>query len=232
MKKQIQNRRDFIRLGIAGAAAGLAVPYLSLGKEFLTATCVPTTPDIIGPYYLANAPSNIQLSSSTEPGTPMVISGTVRSENCPTAVPNALIEVWHATDSGIYYTNVNPFTLRGSLYSGTNGEYSFNSVQPGWYLNGAQYRPKHIHYKVSAPGYTTLITQLYFVGDPYIPIDPWASQPSAALRIIPLVNNNGTLEGQFDILLDDISTGVNTPYSDKGVLMQNQPNPFSANTNI
>ena len=162
----------------------------------------------------------------------MIISGTVRSENCPTAVPNALIEVWHATDAGAYYANVNPFTLRGSLYSATNGEYSFNSIQPGWYLNGAQYRPKHIHYKVSAPGYTTLITQLYFTGDPYIPIDPWASQPSAALRIIPLVNNNGTLEGQFDIWLDDVSTGINTPYSAKGVLMQNQPNPFSANTNI
>jgi len=79
MKKQIQNRRDFIRLGIAGAAAGLAVPYLSLGKEFLTATCVPTTPDIIGPYYLANAPSNIQLSSPTEPGTPIVISDSFLS---------------------------------------------------------------------------------------------------------------------------------------------------------
>jgi protocatechuate 3,4-dioxygenase beta subunit len=232
MKKQIHNRRDFIRLGIAGAAAGLAVPYLSLGKEFLTAGCAPTTPDIIGPYYLANAPSNIQLSSPTEPGTLMVISGTVRSENCPVAIPNALIEVWHATDAGTYYANVNPFTLRGSLYSATNGEYSFNSIQPGWYLNGAQYRPKHVHYKVSAPGYSTLITQLYFVGDPYIPTDPWASQPAAALRIIPLVNNNGTLEGQFDIWLDEASTGMNTPYSTKGVLMQNQPNPFSANTNI
>jgi protocatechuate 3,4-dioxygenase beta subunit len=193
---------------------------------------MPTTPDIIGPYYLANAPSNIQLSSGTEPGTPIVIAGTVRSENCPVAIPNALVEVWHATDAGTYYANVNPYTLRGSLNTGTNGEYSFNSIQPGWYLNGATYRPRHIHYKVSAPGYATLITQLYFTGDPYIAGDPWASQPVAALRIIPLLNNNGTLEGQFDIWLDDVSTGVHTPYSEKGVLMQNNPNPFSEITNI
>lgn len=232
MKKQTQNRRDFIRLGIAGAAAGLAIPYLSLGKELFTEVCDPTTPDILGPYYLANAPSNIQLSSPTEPGTPMMISGTVRSENCPAPIPNAMVEVWHATDAGGYYPNVNPYTLRGILYTGTNGEYSFNSIQPGWYLNGSQYRPKHVHYKVSAPGYTTLITQLYFEGDPYIASDPWASQPAAALRIIPLVNNGGTLEGQFDIWLDDVSAGIYTPYSDKGVLMQNQPNPFSASTNI
>jgi protocatechuate 3,4-dioxygenase beta subunit len=232
MKTPMQNRRDFIRLGIVGAAAGLAAPYLSFGKDFMNVGCAPTTPDIIGPYYLANAPSNIQLSSATEPGTAMMLSGTVRSENCPVAIPNALVEVWHATDAGSYYGNVNPFTLRGSLNTATDGSYSFNSIQPGWYLNGSQYRPKHVHYKVSAPGYATLITQLYFSGDPYISIDPWASLPDAALRIIPLVNNNGTLEGQFDIWLDDISAGVNSPYSDKGVLMQNNPNPFSETTNI
>lgn len=232
MKKQTQNRRDFIRLGMIGAAAGIASPYFSMGKNFIPAGCAPTTPDILGPFYLANAPSSLQLSSPTEPGTPIMIAGTVRSENCPVSIPNALVEVWHATDGGSYYTNVNPYTLRGSIYTGTNGEYSFNSIQPGWYLNGAQYRPRHIHYKVSAPGYTTLITQLYFSGDPYIPGDPWASQPSAALRIIPLVNNGGTLEGQFDIWLNDVSTGINTPFNDKGVIMQNHPNPFSTNTNI
>jgi len=232
MKKQIQNRRDFVRLGIIGAAAGWASPYLSLGKIINPAGCTPTTPDILGPFYLANAPSNIQLSSPTEPGTPIIISGIVRSEDCPVAIPNALVEVWHATDAGSYYTNVNPYTLRGRLYTGTGGDYSFNSIQPGWYLNGAQYRPRHIHYRVSAPGYTTLVTQLYFAGDPYIPSDPWASQPAAALRIIPLVNNGGTLEGQFDIWLDDVSTGINSPYNEKGVLMQNHPNPFADSTNI
>lgn len=232
MKKEIQNRRDFIRLGMIGAAAGIAAPYMLMGEKISEPGCAPTTPDILGPYYLANSPSSMQLSSATEPGQPIMISGTVRSENCTVEIPNALVEVWHATDAGSYYTNVNPFTLRGSLYTAINGSYSFNSIQPGWYLNGAQYRPRHIHYKVSAPGYATLTTQLYFSGDPYIAADPWASQPAAALRIIPLVNNSGTLEGQFDIWLDDVSIGINTPYSDKGVLMQNQPNPFSANTNI
>src|SRR5829696_6397830 len=100
MKTPLQNRRDFIRLGITGAVAGLAAPYLSFGKEFLDDGCAPTTPDILGPYYLSNAPSNIQLSSAIEPGTPMILSGTVRSENCPVAIPNALVEVWHATDNG------------------------------------------------------------------------------------------------------------------------------------
>lgn len=231
MKAQNHDRRHFIRLSMLGVASGILAPYLSTGKRFLI-PCPPTTPDIIGPFYLANAPASMQMSGPNEPGTPLFITGTVRSENCPAAIPNALVEVWHATDAGAYYTNVNPFTLRGSLYTATDGSYSFNSIQPGWYLNGAQYRPKHLHYKVSAPGYSTLITQVYFTGDQYIANDPWASLPTAAQRIIPLVNNNGTLEGQFDIWLDDLTTGTISPFNEKGVLMQNYPNPFSAITNI
>ena len=232
MKKQIQNRRDFIRLGMLGTTAGIIAPYLSFGKNFSPPGCLPTSPDILGSYYLANAPSSMQLSSATEPGQPVMISGTVRSENCPVAIPNALVEVWHATDSGAYYTSVNPFTLRGSIYTGINGDYSLTSILPGWYLNGSQYRPRHIHFKVSAPGYATLVTQLYFSGDPYIAADPWASLPEAALRIIPLTNSSGVLEGQFDIWLDDTSIGINSPYSEKGILLQNHPNPFSSETNI
>jgi protocatechuate 3,4-dioxygenase beta subunit len=214
-----------------GASAGMLSPLFAF-KPLQPFVCPPTTPDIIGPFYLANAPTSAQLSSASEPGTPLFISGTVQSENCPTAIPNALVEVWHATDGGAYYSNVNAFSLRGRIYTGTNGEYSFTTILPGWYLNGAQFRPRHVHFQVSAPGYTSLVTQLYFTGDPYIAADPWASQPAAAARIIPLVNNGGTMEGTFDIMLNDPTLGVKSPYSEKGVLMNNHPNPFSESTNL
>ena len=44
---------------------------------------------------------------------------------------------------------------------------------PGRYLNGAQYRPAHVHVKVSAAGHVPLTTQLYFPDDPYNAIDPF-----------------------------------------------------------
>ncbi|MFT4980035.1 MAG: protocatechuate 3,4-dioxygenase beta subunit, partial [Myxococcota bacterium] len=44
------------------------------------------------------------------------------------------------------------------------------------YLNGAHYRPRHIHVKVTDPdGIERLTTQLYFEGDPHLSCDAFAS---------------------------------------------------------
>ena len=75
------------------------------------------------------------------------------------------------------------------------------------YLNGSTFRPSHIHFKITPPGFNTLITQLYFQGDPYLSTDAAASITSGSFdatnRIIPLVtNSNGDLEGTWDIVID------------------------------
>ena len=65
--------------------------------------------------------------------------------------------------------------LRGLFVSDTSGDYHFETVRPAGYpvpTNGpvgdllrAQcrhpYRPAHIHFMVTAPGYETLITQIF-----------------------------------------------------------------------
>ena len=84
--------------------------------------------------------------------------------------------------------------------------YIFETIKPGLYLNGSSYRPSHIHFKITPPGFNALITQLYFQGDPYIPTDAAASVNSGSFdathRIIPLVTNiNGDLEGTWDIII-------------------------------
>jgi catechol 1,2-dioxygenase len=33
------------------------------------------------------------------------------------------------------------------------------------------YRPAHVHFKVSAPGHQTLVTELFSAGDPYLDSD-------------------------------------------------------------
>lgn len=48
-----------------------------------------------------------------------------------------------------------------------SGLYRLNSIRPGQYLNGDQYRPAHIHAKVWVDGAVVLTTQLYFADDPY-----------------------------------------------------------------
>ncbi len=70
------------------------------------------------------------------------------------------------------------------------------TILPGKYLNGAQFRPRHIHFRVSGEGSPILTTPLYFEGDNSIPIDPRAFTDEAADRIIALVTDSeGHLTG-------------------------------------
>ena len=62
------------------------------------------------------------------------------------------------------------------------------------------FRPSHIHAKVYVDGVERLTTQLYFVGDPFIAADPWAS--GAPLRWIATSEGApGELTGEFDFTL-------------------------------
>lgn len=233
MSTNILDRRRFLQAG----------SLLSIGSLFLPRTlfaepseegggCDPTTDDIIGPFYLTGSPVTTLVAALTEPGTRLFISGTILSSDCVTPVPNAMIEVWQANDAAQYDTSAN-FNLRATMYSDASGQYAFETIMPGAYLNGSQYRPKHIHYKITKPGFPDLITQLYFEGDPYIAADPWASQPDAAQRIIPLNTiAPDQLEGVFDIVLDG-QTGIKpNRFGLDGDLLPIYPNPMTERCSI
>ena len=108
----------------------------------------------------------------------------------------------------------------------------FRTILPGKYLNGNSFRPSHIHFKISAPGFSTLTTQLYFEGDTSIPGDAAASMTSgtydASHRIIPLTTNVlGEMEGTWDIVIDAVGvTDVNDLHINKGMIYEVSPNPF------
>lgn len=163
-------------------------------------SCIPTTADILGPYYRAGAPVRSDLQVAGDPGVSLLFRGVVMDELC-NPIAGATVDVWQANDAGAYDGSSAAYNYRGVQQTGSSGNYEFLSIIPGRYLNGAQYRPSHIHFRVTAPGFTELITQLYFEGDPYIPIDPWASDPDASLRIVPVVNTGGTDTAVFDITL-------------------------------
>jgi len=56
------------------------------------------------------------------------------------------------------------------------GRYKFVTVKPGaypWRNHSNAWRPAHIHFSLFGPSFLTrLVTQMYFPGDPLIPIDP------------------------------------------------------------
>ncbi len=155
-------------------AAGLlvAIPPLSqatmlaMWEQAESRRLKPTPPNDLGPFYKPQAPRVNRLSRPGDPGLPLSVSGTVFDVNGE-ALPNAKLEVWQADPSG-HYDNEG-FHYRGMLSSAQRGQYNFETNMPGHYPSRVA---QHIHYKVTAPGHKTLVTQLYFATDPVFEGDP------------------------------------------------------------
>jgi protocatechuate 3,4-dioxygenase beta subunit len=99
-------------------------------------------------------------------------------------VPNALIEIWQANAAGRYFhaaeqhpAPLDPnFTGTGRCLTDQNGEYRFTSIKPGPYPWGNHlnaWRPSHIHFSLLGVNFLQrLVTQMFFPGDPLLPLDP------------------------------------------------------------
>lgn len=234
----IKSRRQFLRnTTLATLSAGLLPNLLQAenhGANAVDEDCFPTTLDYYGqgPFYKQNPPtlSNVMLASDTEPGERLIIGGIVRTINCGQIIPNAKIDIWHANDAGEYDNET--YNLRGVVYSNAQGFYLFETVLPGKYLNGPSYRPRHIHFKITPPGFDTLTTQLYFEGDTSIEADAAASITSgtydATHRIIALTTNaQNKLEGTWDIVVNDGTTGgLDNIHLENGIIYSVSPNPY------
>lgn len=237
-------RRKFLRnislasLGIS-LSPNIAKTNTSSQREE-SMMCDPTTLDFYGqgPFYTENPPllSDNKLASPEEPGTRLIVSGRVYNLDCSEFIPDTRIDVWHANDAGQYDNS--GFNLRGFVLSNQQGFYMFETILPGKYLNGNQFRPSHIHFKITPPNFPELTTQLYFEGDESIPADAAASitsgQFDATHRTIALTENEqGTLEGTWDIVVDGVgTTNTNDLHLNKGIVYSASPNPFSSQIEI
>ncbi len=232
------NRRQFLK-NTSLAALSLGVLPNTTNTQTPTENtveCDKTTLDYYGqgPFYTENPPALVenQLATADEAGTRLIISGRVFNLDCGQYIPNAVVDIWHANDAGQYDNQ--GFNLRGKTLSNEQGFYLFETIKPGKYLNGSQYRPAHIHFKITPPDANTLTTQLYFEGDTDIPADAAASISSgefdATHRIIPLTeNSDGKLEGTWDIVIagNGVNLGLNDLHLNKGMIYQVNPNPFT-----
>ena len=163
-----------------------------------------TGEDILGPFYRAEAPFRTALNVLNQMGTPILIRGRVLSStDCTTPLPEVVVDVWHADDEGNYDNTTSDYKFRGRMNTDELGQYEFMSILPARYGNGGQLRPRHIHFRVQGAQHEELVTQLYFADDEFIASDPWASRADAG-RIIPLVENEGVLQGDFDLFLQPV----------------------------
>ena len=99
-------------------------------------------------------------------------------------VPHTLVEMWQANAGGRYrhkndryLAPLDPnFGGVGRCLTDDQGWYRFRTIKPGpypWPNDMNSWRPSHIHVSVMGPSISTrLITQMYFEGDPLIPLCP------------------------------------------------------------
>jgi protocatechuate 3,4-dioxygenase beta subunit len=176
-------RRKFL---MAGGA-------MLLAPEAFAQQCRVTQRDALGPFYIPNAPARAELCASGSGGKErLVVTGRVLGMPDCAPIAGAHVEVWQADARGDY-TQVGGgqddagCLLRASLKTDAEGRYSFRTVLPGEYPG----RPRHIHYRVSAKGYATLVTQLYFARERGIPEE----------LVVKAAPKDGALAASFDVTL-------------------------------
>jgi protocatechuate 3,4-dioxygenase beta subunit len=153
-----------------------------------------TEDNILGPYYKAGAPERSVLAGPGVEGVRFVLIGRVMDTACK-PLAGAVLDVWHADDDGEYDNE--GFTFRGKLACDDAGAYRLETIVPGRYLNGPDYRPAHIHVRVRSGERVLLTTQLYFAGDPHNASDAFI-RPSL---IMPVSDRGGAKSATFDFVV-------------------------------
>jgi alcohol dehydrogenase class IV/protocatechuate 3,4-dioxygenase beta subunit len=175
-------RQEFI---LASDVLGLSMLTVAINAP---ASAGATESTVVGPFFTEDSPE-VALGgdiAGQAKGRPCYVSGTVRGTGGE-PVPGARIEVWESDEDGFYDVQYPDGRTggRGWLRSAPDGEYRFWSVRPAPYpipddgpvgdlLTAAgrgPMRPAHLHFKVEAPGYRTLITHIFVAGDPYLDRD-------------------------------------------------------------
>ncbi len=127
-------------------------------------------------------------------GEKMILVGRVLDEAGRPA-RGALVELWQCNAAGRYAHPVDQhdapldpnFLGRGQALTDDAGAFRFVTIKPGaypWRNQPFGWRPAHIHFSLFGNTYAQrLITQMFFPGDPLLPIDPiYNSAPDPAAR--------------------------------------------------
>lgn len=154
------------RLIAAIAATGFAPWHRLLAEGNL----LPVTPaDAEGPFYPIDIPSDsdndllrVVGMNDVSQGQPAYVHGTVVDRH-GTPVDGARVEIWQCDAGGVYHhpgDGGQPdmrFQGFGAMATDRAGTYHFRTLRPVHYTG----RTPHIHFRVSAPGFDRLTTQLY-----------------------------------------------------------------------
>ncbi|MBO0731448.1 MAG: carboxypeptidase regulatory-like domain-containing protein [Acidimicrobiaceae bacterium] len=173
---------------------------LSMLIEMLQAPPAPgvTESTVLGPFYVDDGPDYANgdsiVAAPETGGEALTVRGTV-SDTAGRPVAGATVEVWQVQPNGHYDVEDDSAkrNLRATLRTADDGSFSFTTVRPIDYTVPADgpvgamlaasgrhpWRPAHIHFALTAPGYQPLVTHLFDSTSPYLDSDTvFAVRPS------------------------------------------------------
>jgi len=194
-------RRTFVKNSALSAISIAALGSIHWNGKNFEGDSVTTT-DILGPFYRPNSPMRNNLIPEGSTGDVMHLSGTVFQKDGKTPMSNALIESWQCDEHEKYDNASDDYRFRGSVKTAKDGKYHFKTILPVPYKDGEDWRPAHIHLRVSSGDHQDLITQIYFKGDVHVAKDASAAAPQSVSRILEIKKNNaGEKEVIFNIVM-------------------------------
>ena len=198
-----------------------------LGLSMLTVVMNNDKPDactqatVLGPFHVEDAP-HYKLGDDVANGAkgqPCQVQGSVKGVQGE-AVAHARIEVWQSDEKGLYdvqYADRTQHQARGILTADAQGRFHFQSILAmpypiphdgpvGQLLQATArhpWRPAHLHFKIEAPGYETLITHVFRKDDPYLASDAvFGVRESLVTDWLQL--SDGSYQLDFDFVLNPV----------------------------
>ena len=110
-----------------------------------------------GPAYKPGSPFRTEIIDPGTPGSRFLLSGRVFSTT-DKPISQALVDLWNVQNNGKY--DFDGFNLRGRQLTAKDGRFEFLTIEAIPYGS----RTAHFHFKLSAPGFEPLTTELYLPG--------------------------------------------------------------------
>lgn len=175
---------------------------------------------VLGPFYVPGSPLReygASILEDADDGTPAVVSGRVTDLHGE-GIAGAELDVWQNASNQLYAVQdpgQTPTNLRGRFRARADGSFQLRTIRPtpyripsdgpvGRMLTAAgrhAWRPAHVHFMVSAPGYRTLVTHVFDSRSAYLDSDTvFGVRESLIVDFVSGGDGDG-LHAQFDIAL-------------------------------
>jgi len=148
-----------------------------------------TSSSVLGPFHVSDAPP-LEIGGDMRAdfdGEVVLVEGVVR-DAAGVPIPGALVDIWQTAPNGLYSSQdpeQDTYSFHGLMTTDNQGRYAFTTIRPvsyvvpddgpaGEILKAAgrhPWRPSHLHFIVEAPGYQSLITEVFAADDPYLDQD-------------------------------------------------------------